>query len=159
MTRRTLLPLMALAVLCAVPAHAQKPAKMPLILTFTTIGYALPKADAQAAIGGLAAGADASTAMQAVSGNKNAKVTVMVALCTPSGQRAGLTVPQMVLEVDPVLGPDGRKVSLKADISVNGKPLKVQGAMVQVGSVHYAGMLETPGSDTVEAIFIRVQVQ
>jgi hypothetical protein len=160
MTRRNLFLMLPLTVLCCVPVQSQPPpAKAPVALTFTVMSYALPKADAQTALAGLSAGVDAVAAMKKISGNKAAKATALVALSGRSGQRSVLKSPQVKIEVDPVVGPDGFTVSFGADISVNGKPVKISHALVPAGNVHYAGMIETPGSDVVDAVFVRVQMQ
>lgn len=149
-----------LLLLPAVSTSQQPAAKPPVSLVVTLMIYSMEKSAGDAVQAGQESGKDAANEkLQALISAKQANLTTLLAVSTRSGQRSVSNSPHASVAVDPVLGPDGKLVSLSGSLTVGTQKTPIPLLNLSMGDTVIAARLGDPAAARVELAFLRVQSQ
>ncbi len=149
----------AITILFPHTAFAQQGKRIPIDMTITLQGYELSKKDAATILQTLDVKLDAASLIQQAT-NARARIIRLGAIKTTSAERTAVEEKHFRLELEPVLGSDGRTIDVnlifEQNTRVSENRLKIVTSItVTDGCIVFLGTVEEPKKDTVELVFLR----
>jgi hypothetical protein len=154
--------LVLVALLPTVSLSQQPAVRPPTSLTLTLLMYKMDKQTADQVLGGQQSGSDVSGShgkVTALVSSKKATLTSMTSVSTRSGNRASGRSAQVTLSVDPVIGPDGVRVSMAGTVTAGTQKLTLPLTLLSMGDTAMVGRLDDPATGASEVAFLRLQSQ
>jgi hypothetical protein len=154
---------LALVALLPTVSLSQQPAvRARASLTLTLLMYKMDKQTADQLLIGQQSGSGVSELhgkVTALVSSKKATLTSLTSVSTRSGQRTVGKSAQASLTVDPVIGPDGVRVSMAGTVTAGTQKLTLPVTTLSMSDTAMVGRLDDPATGDSEVAFLRVQSQ